>query len=154
RSRPAERRVAVSILREYVADQPERLADLLADADAGSFALLLPAMQVHGERGIAALHAEWERQPAPGQANVALALLRLGKPDRVWPWWQHRPGRPDPSMRTYLIHWAALYGVPARLLVERLDVEPEVSARRALILSLGEYGPEQLPVETRQPLTE
>jgi formylglycine-generating enzyme required for sulfatase activity/tetratricopeptide (TPR) repeat protein/tRNA A-37 threonylcarbamoyl transferase component Bud32 len=82
------------------------------------------------------------------QANAAVALLHLGRPERVWPLLRHSP---YPDLRTYLIHRLGPLGVEARLLVERLEVE-EVSARRALILALGEYTGEQLPAPLRRRL--
>ena len=38
---------------------------------------------------------------AKRQANAAVALLRLGQPDEVWPLLKHGP---DPRVRSYLIH--------------------------------------------------
>ena len=38
---------------------------------------------------------------AKRQANAAVALLRLGREQKVWPILQHRP---DPRTRSYLIH--------------------------------------------------
>ena len=52
-----------------------------------------------------------------------------------------------------LLAWLAPLGTEPRLLIRRLETEPDVSARRALILALGEYGPDQLPGAVRQPVT-
>ena len=57
RTRPAEARLAAGVLRDYAADQPAVLADLLADADAQQFPLLLESLRVHGEEAIALLQA-------------------------------------------------------------------------------------------------
>jgi serine/threonine protein kinase/formylglycine-generating enzyme required for sulfatase activity len=70
------------------------------------------------------------------QANAACGLLRLGQPDRVWPLLQHQP---DPRVRSWIIHRLSPLGVDAATIVGRLQQEPEVSIRRALILSLGEF---------------
>src|SRR5206468_9246219 len=84
------------------------------------------------------------------QANAATALLQLGELERVWPLLQHRP---DPSLRTYLIHRFAPLGVDPRLLRTRLESPGvEASEQRALILALGEYTDEQLPGDLRHPL--
>jgi formylglycine-generating enzyme required for sulfatase activity len=87
----------------------------------------------------------WER-PVPDdevrdalarrQAAAAIALLRLGKPDEVWPLLRLRP---DPSLRGWLIQGLAPAGADPALLVERLTAEPDASARRALLLALAEY---------------
>src|SRR5205085_2467454 len=58
------------------------------------------------------------------QANAAVALLQLGQAESVWPCLRHRP---DPRLRTYLIHrWHPLGG-NVQLLLRRLEVEREVS---------------------------
>ncbi|MBV9124395.1 MAG: formylglycine-generating enzyme family protein, partial [Planctomycetes bacterium] len=69
------------------------------------------------------------------QAQAAVTLLHLNRPERVWPLFQHRP---DPRLRTWLIHRLAPLGAKPDLLVQHLETEPDVSARRALLLALGE----------------
>jgi formylglycine-generating enzyme required for sulfatase activity len=86
---------------------------------------------------------------AKRQANAAAALLRLGQPQPVWPLLRHAP---DPRARSYLVHRLGPLGADARAVVQQLLAEPDVSARRALLLSLGEYTAEQLPAAERQPL--
>jgi formylglycine-generating enzyme required for sulfatase activity len=83
------------------------------------------------------------------QANAAAALLLLGEPDPVWPLLRHGP---DPRRRTYLIHALAPLGVEAHMVVQRLENEQEESARRALILSLSLFRPEQVPAAMRERL--
>ncbi|MBI3409321.1 MAG: SUMF1/EgtB/PvdO family nonheme iron enzyme [Planctomycetes bacterium] len=73
---------------------------------------------------------------AKRQANAAAALLRFGKAEKVWPLLKHSP---DPSARSYLIHGLGPMGVDGEVLVKRLDEEPDVSVRRALILSLAGF---------------
>jgi formylglycine-generating enzyme required for sulfatase activity len=144
-----KREEAASILARYFKEEPEKLAELLADADDRQFGVLFPVLRAHNERAVALLSKELDRTSAPvqRQANAAIALLLLNQAERIWPLFQHRP---DPSLRTCLVNRAAPLGVAARLLVERLEKEPNVSARRALILSLGEFTAEQLPLELRQ----
>jgi formylglycine-generating enzyme required for sulfatase activity/tRNA A-37 threonylcarbamoyl transferase component Bud32 len=143
------RQVAASVLADYAADRPEALADLLMDADAKQFAVLYPRVQEQGERGRRLLRDEVDRQlPAEAkdearerlakrQANAAVALLRLNQPHRVWPLLKHRP---DPRTRSYLIHRFGPLGAEAGVLVKRLAEEPDVTIRRALLLSVGEFG--------------
>jgi serine/threonine protein kinase/formylglycine-generating enzyme required for sulfatase activity len=83
------------------------------------------------------------------QANAAVALLRLGRPDRVWPLLKHGP---DPRVRTYLIHRLGPLGADPRAVVRRLDDEPDVTVRRAVLLCLGEFGDRELPAVERQAL--
>jgi formylglycine-generating enzyme required for sulfatase activity len=100
----------------------------------------------------------WHRPVVPDEAkerlakrlaNAAVALLRLGQGERVWPLLQHRP---DPRLRSYLIHRFSPLGADGRSLVKRLDEEPDVWARRALLLCLGEFTPERLPSAEREAL--
>jgi formylglycine-generating enzyme required for sulfatase activity len=69
------------------------------------------------------------------QARSAVALLQLDAAGRVWPLLRHRP---DPRLRTYLIHYLGRLGTDADTLVQRLEREKDASARRALLLCLGE----------------
>jgi formylglycine-generating enzyme required for sulfatase activity len=51
-----------------------------------------------------------------------------------------------------LIHRLSPLGVDATALVKRLDEEPDVTIRRALVLSLGEYSEHELSPDTRKTL--
>jgi formylglycine-generating enzyme required for sulfatase activity len=72
------------------------------------------------------------------QANAAVALAAMGRGEKVWPLLRHAP---DPALRSYLIDRLGPGGVEARALIDRLspEREPDVSARRALLLALGEF---------------
>jgi formylglycine-generating enzyme required for sulfatase activity len=76
-----------------------------------------------------------------------VALLRLGRPDRVWPLLKHQP---DPRVRSYLIHRLSPLGADPQALWRRFEAESEVSARRALLLCLGEFGEKELPPAERE----
>ena len=97
-----------------------------------------------------------ENQPAARdalarqQAEAAVVLLKLGQGHQVWPLLRHSA---DPSLRTYLIHDLGRLGVNPAIIIRRLESENDVSVRRALILSLGEFTGEQLPESLRRPLT-
>jgi len=157
----AERPLAVSILADYAADQPDVLADTLMDADAKQFGVLLPALQAHSEkaarlledevgRQVAADAKEQERQSlASRQANAAAALLRLNQSEKAWQVFQHCP---NPTARSYLIHRVSPAGVDPKVILTRLDRDRDVSLRRALLLSLGEYDEDRLPLADRQQL--
>jgi len=82
-------------------------------------------------------------------ARAAVRLLRLGQPESVWPLLQERS---DNTRRSYLIEFLGPLGADAATLIERLRSEPDVSARRALILSLGGFGPAQLTSAVRDRL--
>ncbi|MGO9113216.1 MAG: protein kinase domain-containing protein [Thermoguttaceae bacterium] len=82
-------------------------------------------------------------------ATAAVALLRLGHAEQVWPLLQHSP---DPSARSQLIHRLGPLGTDPRVILRRLDEEKDVSVRRALLLCLGEFGPEHLSAANRDAL--
>jgi formylglycine-generating enzyme required for sulfatase activity len=143
-----DRAVAVNILADYAADRPKTLAELLVEVEPKPFGLLYPKLATHRNIAAELLVAELHRQ-LPGnaavveqdrvasrQANAAVALFKLGQAEKVWPLLQHRP---DPSLRSYLIDRLHALGADPQLLVTRFETEPDISARRALLLALGEY---------------
>src|SRR5262249_54389079 len=83
------------------------------------------------------------------QANAAITLLKSGQGQRIWHLLRHTR---DPGLRTYLVHRLAALGADPAALTARLDAEPNVSARRALLLALGGFTEQQLPREQRRPL--
>jgi formylglycine-generating enzyme required for sulfatase activity len=159
--RDAERSMATDILADYAADRSQLLADLLLDADEKQFALLFLKVREQGELGLRLLIAEMDRtlpgdvpssderreKLAKRQANAAVALLRMNRPEKVWPLLKHRP---DPRARSYLIHRLAPLGADAGAILQRLDEETDMTIRRALLLGLGEYSEKELSPEARQ----
>jgi formylglycine-generating enzyme required for sulfatase activity len=70
------------------------------------------------------------------KANIGAALVLMGRMEKVWPLLKHSP---DPTARSYLIEHLGPAGVEVKVLAARLNEGQDVSARRALILSLGQY---------------
>ncbi|HLJ97814.1 MAG TPA: SUMF1/EgtB/PvdO family nonheme iron enzyme [Gemmataceae bacterium] len=87
---------------------------------------------------------------AKRQANAAAVLLHFGRTDSLWPVLRHSP---DPRTRTYLIHRLGPLGADPRVLIRRLEEEPDVSVQRALILCLGEFLEDKLAADTRGAVT-
>jgi hypothetical protein len=156
--RETERSLATDLLADYAADRPKVLAELLMDADEKQFAVLYPKVLSHRERAVSVLN-ETVKTPveskktddeketlAKRQANASVALLRMGQAEQVWPVLKHSP---DPRARSYLIHRLSPLGAAPAAIVRRLEQEKEVSGRRALLLSLGEFG---LPAGERERL--
>jgi formylglycine-generating enzyme required for sulfatase activity/tetratricopeptide (TPR) repeat protein/ribosomal protein S27E len=83
------------------------------------------------------------------QASAAAALILLGEPE---PAWSLLPQAPQPDVRSYLIRDMASAGIDSRAIIHRLRTELNASARRALILALGEYSEDHLPADTRAAL--
>jgi formylglycine-generating enzyme required for sulfatase activity/tRNA A-37 threonylcarbamoyl transferase component Bud32 len=139
--------------------QPEDLVALVGDADPDQFRQVLGRLATPAgrDRAVALLTpkvrepARFDDELARRQCRWALALLRLGRAEAVWPLLRHRD---DPSLRTELIHNAARFGLDPAPVVERLRVERDVSSRRALILCLGEFPPEAISESDRRDLAE
>lgn len=93
-------------------------------------------------------HTEARESLAKRQAAAALKLLQLGQENIVWPLLRHSS---DPTRRTYLIHSLAQANIDPETIARELEKQ-DVTVRRALILSLGQFGEEQVPRETRQVL--
>jgi formylglycine-generating enzyme required for sulfatase activity len=96
---------------------------------------------------------------AKRQANAAVALVRLSSvgrianpsylDEKVWPLLAHSS---DPRVRSYLIHRLAPLGADAGVVIQRLEEEPDLTIRRVLLLSLGEYSEAEVPPATRRVL--
>lgn len=155
--------LTASLLARYTADRPAEMADAAANLDGRHLPLFFPAIQALSSEIAPRLEAEIDKtlpaelpssDPrretlAKRQANAAVILLRLDKPARVWPLLKHSP---DPRVRSYLIHRLFPLGTDPMAIVKRLDAELELSARRALLLALGEFDAAALPPTSRTEL--
>lgn len=156
-----ERTAAFAVLTEHASDRPEVLAALDTEASDQQHLLLLPLLRAHREqvmsllrevlhKGYPTVAGEEERdRQARRQARAAVLLLQLGEPESLWALLPHRP---DPSVRTHLLHELGPRGADATILINRLEMETDVSARRALILALGEFTGEQISSSQRERL--
>ncbi len=161
--RASERSLATNLLADYAADQPQVLADLLMDADDKQFAVIYAKFKDRAEQSLPLLTAvidaklpadlpssdDKREALAKRQANAAVALLRMNQPAKVWPLLKHSP---DPRGRSYLIHRLGPLGTDAETIVKQLDMESDLTIRRALILSLGEYGETDFTPDARSAL--
>jgi len=157
----SERSLATHILADFAADNPPLLAELLMDADEKQFAVIFPKLQAIGEQGLSLLTTEIDgksprnakedtkEELAKRQANAAVALLRMDQPAKVWPLLLHSP---DPRVRSYLIDRLGPFGADPIRIVKRLVDERDVTIRRALILSMGQFDEGRFPLNERQPL--
>ena len=161
--RETERSLATDILADYASEQPQVLADLLMDADEKQFAVIYPKFKEQGEQGLPLLTGEMDKKLpsnmpssddkreklAKRQANAAVALLRMNQPAKVWPLLRYSP---DPRVRSYLVNRLGPLGAESGAILKRLEEEPDITIRRALVLSLGEFKETQLPPMTRTSL--
>ncbi len=107
---------------------------------------------------------------AERQARAAIALVRMGKAEEVFPLLRHSS---DPRLRSFIINWLNPLGADPKPIAAELDwidpsakptpaqgqqlmdailFHPETSQRRAQILTRGTYGTEGLSPGEREPL--
>ena len=132
----AERRTITGVYAGYAEGVPNAFAPLEAVLAEGS------SPQASTEERLAL---------ARRQANAAVALAALGRWEKVSPLLRHSP---DPTLRSYLIDRLGPGGAEARAVIDRLspEREPDVSARRALLLALGDFDQDRLPPAEREAL--
>src|SRR5262249_38548316 len=153
------RSLATEILAVYAADDPAFRADLLMDGDEIEFVALYPKLADRKDVILPKFIAELDKKLpnardakeklAKRQANAAVALLRFDRPDMVWPLLMHSE---DQRVRSYVIHRLGPSGVDVKVVLNQLGKESDITIRRALLLSLGEFDAKGFPVEDRKPL--
>jgi formylglycine-generating enzyme required for sulfatase activity len=84
---------------------------------------------------------------AKRQANAAVALLKMNRPEKVWQVLKHLP---DPRVRSYVVNRLYPLGAEGGALVKRLREEPDITVRRALLLALGDYSAKDLSPDDRK----
>jgi serine/threonine protein kinase/formylglycine-generating enzyme required for sulfatase activity len=118
----------------------------------GSHIIKVEFIQIEGRYALdvgLSIHEDVKEKLAKRQANAAVALYRMHQPEKLWPLLKHSP---DPRVRSYLIHRLGPFGAEAGTILAQLDTEPDTSIRRALVLSLGEYGEKEFSLDSRQVL--
>ena len=178
-----ERSLAFNILEEYASDQPNVLANLLMDSEKGHFTVLFKKLKAYQEAVVPLLEEEMVKSLPEAtevendaltqrQARAAVAMIRLGRTEPVWPLLRHSP---NPSLRSYLVNWLKPLGADPKALLARMEslksgagttpmdgrqamdavlYHPDTSERRALILALGRYAPDELSPDKRESLVE
>lgn len=163
--------IAAAALAKFLADEPMRLTPhfLLADS-AGQFQPLLVALRNHKHLvipelikfassspptlknvNLRQLKKNNERNPRDEflrkQANAAIGLIELGETEFSSSVFQQSA---DPSLRSFVVdRWARLGGTP-EIVASRIARERDSAARHALILALGEFDPQVMPIAQRQ----
>ena len=125
-----QRSFATETLADYLADQPEALIRLLADAEQFQFSVIFDQLTEYQDQAISLLETvlatratdkaseDEKERVAKRQANSAVALLRMGKADSVWPLLQFSP---DPRVRSYLINWLSPLESDPQTITRRLE---------------------------------
>ena len=167
--------LTANLLARFVADRPAELAELAVIADPRHYPLFAPAAAANRAAVVAALTAELTKSGTPAWAAVvggpaaadepdpardarakrqgyaAAALLTLGEAEAVWPLLAF-PVDGDPTPRSYLVQRLGAIGADPLALVRRFDADPDPAARRAIVLALGDYPPEVLPLARKDAL--
>jgi serine/threonine protein kinase/formylglycine-generating enzyme required for sulfatase activity len=159
--RESERALAAEILGDFCSAQADLLCNLIMDADEKQFLILYPKLRDLSDRGQELFDAELDKQPgatqeakeqlAKRQANAAAALLRMDRADKVWPLFRQSE---DPRLRSYLLHRLSPLGVDPHGVIQHLEHESDLSSRRVLLLSLGEFGEKAYAAGERDLLTD
>ncbi|MGE3804580.1 MAG: protein kinase [Gemmataceae bacterium] len=157
-----QHRLSALLLSNYAADDPDFLTELILTARPGQYPILWPAFVKYGPQqvgrlidvlddgGSATATAVERSLLAHKQAQAAVVLVQLGRQERVWPLLRSHP---DPTVRSWLIHLLAALKTDPNLLARRWLEESDGTARKALILSLGE-GNAGLSSDLRDQLTQ
>ncbi len=162
-ARPRERALAFSLLFDFAvhpgnSSRDRDLAELIPDTNPDEFLAIRRAMEDRGQ-AVAVLLGSRDQQESADETmarrrgRVAACLIVLQSPDRAWQLLRDTSAG-DLGDRTELIHDLAAYDVPADAIADRLVVETDASARRALILALGEYSPSVVPEPVRRTVTD
>jgi serine/threonine protein kinase/formylglycine-generating enzyme required for sulfatase activity len=158
-----QKALVARLLKDH-ARQPDDVVSALVSASREDFEVFLEALPDSSAEGLARLRSLAGPDPGDGppsavldeaaarrQARAVMALARLGDANALWT--RLRQGR-DPTRRSFLIDLIAPYGGDAHAMVKRLDQEPDPSVRRAILLALGQFTQDQLPVAERRSLAE
>jgi formylglycine-generating enzyme required for sulfatase activity len=169
--------LATDILTDYARDQPEILAELLMEADPKAFATLFRVAEQQSAKALRMLQAEigpgrrTREKPADSeplkdrraerQARAAVALVRLGHADEVWPLLRHSS---DPRLRSFVMNWLKPLGADPKAILRELDrldsarrgsLDPAVLGTAGLPAATpparrGSPGPAEQPTEALQ----
>jgi len=128
----AERRVIANLYKTFAKEQPDAFAPLEK--------MLVPP-------GAAGEWNDARNAAVKKQTNAGVALIAMGQGEKVWHLLKNGP---DPTLRSYLIDQVAAGGVDPKVLLARFGQEQDAAVKRALLLSLGEFGLDRLPEVERR----
>jgi serine/threonine protein kinase len=158
--RTPARMLATSIVIDYARDTVAPIVEMTLDADVRQFSAILPALQSRREEAIASLRSylaaesgaretdESQDLSAWRRANAAVALLRLGEADAIWPM---LGAADDPRPQSEALFAMHRFGVTPGPLLARLEGESDVRILMALYLALADCA-DQIAAEAREPL--
>ncbi len=168
----SKRYLETYILNDYLNDKdlktaPKLLVELMVAADKTQFDIVYPTfnnpnflqaaltdLEGRIKNVIAEFSGDANKSSDSGRetlakeaANAAVLLLRVGKAASIWAMLEHRP---DPRVRSYLIHSFKTLGANPETLLNQFRSESNIGIQRALLMSLGEFDKEQIPGGVRE----
>lgn len=161
--------LTANLLARYAADRPAELTELALIADPRHYTLFAGSLNANKAAVVPVLKAELakavgadrENRPAPPDEALEVqgkrrgyagaALLALGEAESVWPVFVF-PKDGDPTARSYLQERLAGIGADPLGLMVRFEVEGDMSAKRALLIALGDFPLDKVPVAAREAL--
>jgi formylglycine-generating enzyme required for sulfatase activity len=145
------------------------LIDLLLDTEGKTYNEFLPWFTEQPKPAAELLRTVLNQGLRPGAseddlkrlARAAVVLLQLDQSEEhTWPLpqggdiWPMLRQAPDPRLRSYLIHRLSRVGLIPETLIQQYRHEQDVGAKRALLLSLGDFTEFQLPARRPQLLVD
>ncbi len=140
---------AIDVLCEQASAYPERILQLLVEAEPNHFRVVMDRAKVRRAAIVEAATSLLKDSPsdafldafdedtwAERQAKAAVMLLHFGHGEVVWPLLKHSP---EPRVRGHLIHLIPALQVPPETLWNQLLVTEDLSVRFALLLTLAEF---------------
>ena len=155
--------LTATALARYTADRPAEAADLMLMVDPRHAHQFVEAVRANKGAVVPVLKAElaksgqadWKDEKhedlARRRAQAGAVLLTLGEAESVWPLFAF-PKDGDPTARSYLLARLVDLGADPLALMRRFEVEPEVSAKRALLVALGGFPVDVVPAAEREAL--
>jgi serine/threonine protein kinase/formylglycine-generating enzyme required for sulfatase activity len=159
--------LAANVLAQYAADRPAELAEMALVADPRHYRLFAKAIETNKAAVVPLLKAELARKPPESvpvpeldaaleahgkrRGRAAAVLVALGEAEAVWPVFAF-PKDGDPTARSYLLQRLPAVGADPLSLMRRFDTDADVSAKRGLLVALGDFTPEVVPGAEREAL--
>jgi formylglycine-generating enzyme required for sulfatase activity/tRNA A-37 threonylcarbamoyl transferase component Bud32 len=141
---------AADLVARFAANRPDRLAEAVVEFEGPHLPRLFTDLQRHRNAVLPLLKRSMAGEPQKpitvGRALAAIVKLDTTNRDDHW---RLLSRSSDSTARTEFIHRCASMEVSPNRILDRLTIEPEVSARRALLSALGGYRPDILKAERR-----
>jgi len=125
--RPVRKALLSPLARVFRDAGPKAYASLFPVAQQQA-AGVLPVLQAEIARSLVSVNEEGSEEAkdrlAQRQARAAIALVRLGHADEVWPLLRHSA---DPRLRSFIVNWLSPLGTDPRAIAAELTADPSLA---------------------------